>query len=306
MMGNITQLIMLLLIYLSSGGLVASGQEGPRFRNLDVVSNQDLEDSSAQGNSGLKLIPIGAGKIDITPDYPVRLTGYGNRRSQSDGVAQKIWAKAIAIGSDELDPAILITVENCGMTPAIRSAVAKGLQKTSQIKNERIVISVSHTHSAPALTNWAPYLFSQDIPEPHQKNIDRYTAELTDKLVEVAQEALAKRRPGRLSWTTGKVGFAANRRVIQSGIWSGFGVQNGGPVDHSLPVLVAKDEAGKLIAVVANYACHCTTIGGDFNQIAGDWVGFAQEFIEADHPGAIALITIGCGADANPNPRRKF
>jgi hypothetical protein len=58
-----------------------------------------------------------------------------------------------------------------------------------------------------------------------------------------------------------------------------------------------------LVAVVANYACHCTTLGGDFNQIAGDWAGYAQQYIEAEHPGAVALITIGCGADANPEPR---
>jgi putative membrane-bound dehydrogenase-like protein len=51
------------------------------------------------------------------------------------------------------------------------------------------------------------------------------------------------------------------------------------------------------------YACHCTTLGGKFNQIAGDWAGYAQTAIEADQPGSIAMITIGCGADANPHPR---
>ncbi|MBU6399681.1 MAG: HEAT repeat domain-containing protein, partial [Verrucomicrobia bacterium] len=34
-----------------------------------------------------------------------------------------------------------------------------------------------------------------------------------------------------------------------------------------------------------------------------DWAGVAQEALERDNPGAIALITIGCGADANPQPR---
>jgi hypothetical protein len=55
--------------------------------------------------------------------------------------------------------------------------------------------------------------------------------------------------------------------------------------------------------LVVNYACHCTTIGGDFNKVCGDWAGFAQEFLELDHPGAIAFTTMGCGADANPYPR---
>jgi hypothetical protein len=74
-------------------------------------------------------------------------------------------------------------------------------------------------------------------------------------------------------------------------------------VDHALPVLRVAAADGKLRALVANYACHCTTLGGEFNKVCGDWAGFAQEAIEQDHPGVIAFITIGCGADANPSPR---
>jgi hypothetical protein len=62
------------------------------------------------------------------------------------------------------------------------------------------------------------------------------------------------------------------------------------------------DTQGKLLAVVVNYACHCTTLRGNFKQIHGDWAACAQEYIEADHPGTIALVTIGCGADADPYP----
>lgn len=248
-------------------------------------------------------IPVGAAKIDITPDYPVRLSGYGNRRLESEGVAQRLWAKALALGDGDAGPAVLITVENCGMTPAIAESVAQRLHDQAGVRRERLAISASHSHSAPCLTNWAPFLFGIDIPLEHQKHIDQYTAELTDKMTAVALQAIANRRAARLSWAHGKVGFAANRRALSDGRWTGFGVQADGPVDHSLPVLAATGEDGKLVAVVANYACHCTTLGGDFNQIAGDWAGYAQEYLEADHPGAVALITIGCGADANPNPR---
>jgi hypothetical protein len=68
-------------------------------------------------------------------------------------------------------------------------------------------------------------------------------------------------------------------------------------------MLRVTDAAGKLVAVVLNYACHCTTLGADFNRICGDWAGYAQEYIEREHPGATCLITIGCGADADPQPR---
>jgi hypothetical protein len=37
--------------------------------------------------------------------------------------------------------------------------------------------------------------------------------------------------------------------------------------------------------------------------VSADWAGHAQEAIEADHPGCVAMTLIGCGADANPSRR---
>ncbi len=54
----------------------------------------------------------GVAQIDITPDYPIRLNGFGFRRAESEGVRQRIWAKALALGDDALGPAILVTVDN--------------------------------------------------------------------------------------------------------------------------------------------------------------------------------------------------
>jgi putative membrane-bound dehydrogenase-like protein len=271
------------------------------FSVLLFVNAAAGADDERVGNA---TVSVGAAKVDVTPEYPVRLSGYGSRRAESEGVAQKLWVKALAIGGDDGDgPAVLLTLDNCGVTTKITETVAARLKEKAGVRRERIVICVSHSHTAPCLTDWAPFIFGSQIPDEHQQHIDRYTGEVTDKLTQVALEALANRRPARLSWGTGKVGFAVNRRVLKDGVWGGFGVQSDGPVDHSLPILAAKDNNGKLIAVLANYACHCTTLGGDFNQICGDWSGYAQEYIEEANPGAVSLITIGCGADANPNPR---
>src|SRR5437773_509229 len=68
---------------------------------------------------------VGVARVDITPDYPIRLSGYGNRRVPSEGVAQKIWAKALAIGSGAEKPVLWITVDNCGLSAEISNEVAK-------------------------------------------------------------------------------------------------------------------------------------------------------------------------------------
>jgi hypothetical protein len=125
-------------------------------------------------------------------------------------------------------------------------------------------------------------------------------------LEQVALEALAARKPAFLAWSQGDVTFGHNRRLLGDGKWVGFlpgaATESAGPVDHSLPVLRVTDLEGKLVGLVANYACHCTTSSGSYNAIHGDWAGYAQQALEADHPGVVALVTIGCGADVGPYP----
>ena len=96
--------------------------------------------------------------------------------------------------------------------------------------------------------------------------------------------------------------FATNRRFPTP---DGFVNRRNpsGPIDHTLPVLRVSRE-GKPIAILASYACHCTTTG--FNRIHGDWAGCAQQDLEKAFPGTIALTAIGCGGDQNPDPRGTY
>ncbi len=234
---------------------------------------------------------VGVAKIDITPDFPVRLNGYYGRNAEATNAAQHIFAKALAIGSDKEGPAIIITIDNCIIPRMVREQVVERLIKKAYIEPSRVALCVSHTHTAPCLTGAAPNLFGMDIPAADQAHIDRYTRELIDKVEKVSLAALKDRHPATLGWGQDKATFAANRRTKD------------GPVDDDLPFLVMTDSKGNLRAILANYACHCTTLGGNFTQICGDWAGYAQEYLETEHPGAIVLTAIGCGADANPNPR---
>jgi putative membrane-bound dehydrogenase-like protein len=229
------------------------------------------------------LYAVGVARVDITPKYPVRLSGFGFRRAESEGVNQRIWAKALVVGATA--PAVLITVDNLGIPAAIVRDVARRLARQG-VKPDRLAITATHTHTAPMLRGQCPTLFGVPVSRAHRRHIDRYTDELTDNMERVARAALADRKAARLHWGVGTVGFAVNRRTP------------GGPVDHDLPVLVVRDPRGKLRAVYVSYACHCVTLS--HNRVGGDWAGYAQQAIEDDHPGATALVSVGCGADSNP------
>jgi len=261
------------------------------------------------------MVPVGVATVDITPTYPVRLVGYSDRKSESAGVASRLKARSIAIGNDRLPgdsgreagPSILIAVDNLGIAKNITEQVAERLRIKAGIPRERLVVCATHTHCAPALSGGVSVIFGGPLPPDQQGRIDRYTRELIDSLESVAIQALANRKPAKLSWAHGSVsGVAANRRVLNKGKWVGFGVNPSGPTDTTLPILKITNEAGALHAVLLGYACHCTTLGGSFNQICAEWAGYACDEIEAAHPGATAMVIIGCGADANPEPRRNL
>jgi len=254
-------------------------------------------------------VPVGVAVVDITPDYPIRMVGYGSRKTESEGIASRLKARALAIGEDnnaggDGGPAVLVAVDNCAVTSNVTEQVAARLKTKVGLQRERFVVCSTHTHCGPALSGTLDFIFGVPITPDQRAHIDRYTNELIDSLEKVALAALAARSPANLAWGQGRVGFAANRRVLRDGHWVNFGVNPNGPVDHNLPVLRATDAAGKVRAVLFGYACHCTTLGGEFNKICADWAGYACDEIEQQSPGSIALAIIGCGADANPEPRR--
>jgi putative membrane-bound dehydrogenase-like protein len=234
-------------------------------------------------------VRAGVAAVDITPDYPVRLSGFGFRREESTGVTQRIWAKALAIASqgEGQQPAVVLTVDNLGVPLSMTREVAERLKNQGKLEPARLAITSTHTHTAPMLTGVAPTLFGMPIPPEHQARIERYTRELTDKLEQVALAALADLKPAKLEFGVGAVDFAINRRTP------------GGPVDHDLPVLAVRGPDGALRAVYVSYACHCVTLAD--NQISGDWAGYVQEAFAKSHPDAMVLTSVGCGADSNPS-----
>ena len=246
------------------------------------------------------LIPVGVAKVDVTPDYPVRLPGYAGRKTESEGVLQRLWAKALAIGNDDGDgPAVMLTLDNCGVPENVTEEVAARLKAKAGIKRERLVICSSHTHTAPWLEGFLPLHYVEPIPPEHQERIRRYTRQATDWLEQAALRAISSRTPGRLAWAQGRVGFAMNRRVLDNDKWMRFGVNPDGPVDRQLGLLRLERTDGTLIGLIANYAVHGTALGGGNRQVSGDVPGFAAEYVEREL-GAPMLFINGALGNAAP------
>ncbi|HEX3599694.1 MAG TPA: neutral/alkaline non-lysosomal ceramidase N-terminal domain-containing protein, partial [Lacipirellulaceae bacterium] len=230
---------------------------------------------------------VGLAKVDITPDTPIRLSGFASRLTESVGVREHIFARAMAVRTAaDGEPAVLVTVDSLCIPAYIRDEIAHRLKSKKNIANERLAICSTHCHTTPMVSNALMTLFGRPIPPEHIEHIDRYTKELIDKIEQAALAALDDLKPARLAYGIGNVGFSINRRT------------KGGPVDHDLPVMSILAADGKVRGIWVDYACHCVVLS-DF-KVSGDWAGYAAEEIERQHPDAVALLSVGCGADSNP------
>ena len=169
------------------------------------------------------------------------------------------------------------------------------------------MVCATHTHCAPALEQRAGLHLRQAAPR-RPGRADRPLHPRADRRDREGRAGGPGGPQARRPWPGARArsGSRPTGACSRRGSWVGFGVNPNGPIDPSLPVLAAVDASGKVRAVLFGYACHCTTLGGEFNKICAEWAGYACDEIERQSPGAVALAIIGCGADANPEPRRNL
>ncbi|MBI3280748.1 MAG: neutral/alkaline non-lysosomal ceramidase N-terminal domain-containing protein [Acidobacteria bacterium] len=242
----------------------------------------------------------GTGRVKITPAEPIWLSGYASRKKPSEGIINDLWAKALALQDNKGGRLVIVTTDLIGLPRSVSDVVAARAAKQYKLERSRLLLNSSHTHTGPVVR---PNLITMyDLTPEQERVVTGYTQQLTDHLVSVIGAALGDLQPADLSYGAGEVGFAVNRRQFTPKAVT-IGINPGGAVDHSVPVLKITGQDGKAKAILFGYACHNTTLTGEHYQISGDYAGFAQSEIEQQNPGATAMFMMLCGGDQNPNPR---
>ncbi len=231
---------------------------------------------------------VGLAKVAITPEQRLPMAGYASRKAPSEGTEQELFAKAMAIQDGNGETLVMVTLDLIGVHQRLRTDILKRLNDSHGLKEHQLLLNASHTHCGPDYV-------SGEAAE--------YYAQLTEKICSVIGQSLAKLAPAHIDYCVARCGFAMNRRTqLQEGFINHPAPE--GPVDHSVPVLRIADRENRLVGILFGYACHNTTMG--FQKWLGDYAGYAQEYLEADHPGVSAHFLMGCGGDQNPYPRREL
>ena len=233
----------------------------------------------------------GVATVDITPGPRSGWRGSRRAPSPSQGTAQPLHAKALAIEDAGGQRVVVVTLDLLGVTAGMSDRIGAGVLKAHRLPRERLLLASSHTHSGPVVDT--QLMVAYDVTPQQVRDVEAYTATLEGQIVDVVGQALRALAPATLHAGHTTVTFAANRRVQFS---------PDGPVDHRVPMLRV-DIGGTPKAILFSYACHNTTLPATNVEWHGDYAGVAQAAIEAAQPGVTALFMTGCGADANPKPR---
>jgi putative membrane-bound dehydrogenase-like protein len=233
------------------------------------------------------------------------LSGYSARKTESEGIADSLFVRALVLWPGDSPPLAIVSVDCIGIPGAMTNRIAKVALERWGIRRARLVLSATHSHSAPHIDGFASNLFSHVPTDDQRSSVQRYSERVEETIVKAIERAMKEPKHVRLRFGTGKAPLAVNRRVLEKGRWKGFGNQSDGIVDHRIGIVAIEDLSGKLEAVLYNYACHATSIHPKHNQVSGDWPGLSSAILD-ETLNTVSFPIIGCAGDMGPRQTGEY
>ncbi|QDS99084.1 PVC-type heme-binding CxxCH protein [Adhaeretor mobilis] len=284
-----------------------------------VLERQEPEDKT--GVTSPSCFQAGAFAIDVSPTvFPVVVNG-GMNENSAQTLLDSLHARCLVLDDDKEQVAIVV-VDSCMMPRVLLDEAKRLAQLATGIPPERILISATHTHSAPSVM---PVLGSR-----RDETYSRFLPGQIAKGVKLAQENLV---PARIGWAMGRdeknvasrrwlmkpgtarvnpFGATDERAQMHPGYGNSHAIRPTGPVDPDVGVLAVQTRDGRPLALLANYSMHY--VGGP--AVSADYFGaFCNEMVKligTEQPSQpfVAMLSNGTSGDAwcldQSKPPRRF
>jgi len=241
----------------------------------------------------------GAHRVEITPDtFPITISG-GFLAVGAERAAAPLYARALALDDGRLRVVIAV-VDTLMMPREFLDQVKQAASRATGIPPERMLISATHTHSAPALMG----ALGTDV------NL-AYVEFVRPRILAAIQGAVERLEPARVGWSVVQAPDHTHCRrwilrpdkirqdpfgqlTVRANMHPGY--QNpdflgpAGPVDPDLTLLAFQRPDGAPLALLANYSMH--------------YVGATGRVVSPDYYGPFAAIL--SRLIAGDAPRRPF
>jgi hypothetical protein len=234
-------------------------------------------------------------KVDISPQTPEWLMGYGPR--QSTGIHDRIFHKVAAL-DDGSTQVFLVASDLCLFSPSVYDDFTAELKKETGIEPRQVWWTVTHTHSAPEVG--PPGMYDVLLKGRSEHSWNREYMELVkSSLAAAIREARSKLAPARAAVGVGMARANINRRARDLDGTISLGLNPDGPVDRQIGLIRLERPDGSLVALIANYAMHGTALSGRWMQISGDGPGIVAQYVE-EKLGAPMLYINGAAGNIAP------
>ncbi|NOY81239.1 MAG: hypothetical protein GXP31_09570 [Kiritimatiellaeota bacterium] len=238
---------------------------------------------------------VGAARMCITPPLGTHLCGFFSDRT-ADDVLDDLYAKAVVFENGET----CVAVVACDLIAAFKTDFDRARARAaalSGIPQDNIFFCCTHTHYGPSSVS----IFN--VPRE-----DAYMEWAMDRAGDAVKLAFNRLRRARIGHARADCPEEVHNRrwhmkdgtvQMNPGYRNPDALRPAGPVDPEIGLLVALDEVGTPIAVLANYALHY--VGGPYaTSVSADYFGeFDRALQRMAGAEFVGIMLNGCCGDIN-------
>ena len=238
------------------------------------------------------------------------MAGYYHERL-AEGTIDPLKAKAIVF-RDANAEAALVVCDLIGIATDLSKAIRQRASDKTGIPVSNIVVSATHSHTAPDYMKELYLYLGKENQAPLRKT---YIEKLINGPVEAIAKAHAAAKPTSLEFgaATEEPTVSFNRRsVMRDGsvkTWISHDqpdvVRAAGPIDPQIELLVLRNESGEPTGILINFALHLDTVGG--MKWSADYPYFIEQTLRKGlGSDLISIFGTGCCGDINHvNPKSR-
>lgn len=218
---------------------------------------------AAQSNTTGSYFKAGWAKSNMTPSYPVPLSGYGDRKGAlSIGVHDSVWVRGFVFDNG-VNKTALITLDALLVPPSVTYELKKRLPEID-FSLENVFLSATHTHCSYGA--WADsWIGNQFAGEFDQQVVD----DISDAIISTIQKALYNVDHAKLGFSKYDAGeLIHNRLVGEKGI-----------IDPWFRLIKIQKESGE-IGLITTFAAHATCLSGSEMRFSRDYPGTLVDSLE--------------------------
>ena len=250
----------------------------------------------------------GAAAVDISPrKFPAIVSG-GFFQKQADKIIDRLHARCLVLDDGTTRLAIVV-VDNLMMPRELIDDAKRRAGQATGIRTDRILVSATHTHSAPSVMGALGTGVDPD-----------YAPRLPGWIAQSVAAAIKNLTPAKVGWTVTMVpehthcrrwiyrpdrmlvdpfGERSVRANMHPGYQNPDCIGPAGPADPGLSLLAVQSIQGRPLAVLANYSMHYVGAPPVSADYYGAFCGKMAQLVggpQADSP-VVAMISQGTSGD---------